>query len=180
MRCKGYIFFPLVLVLLAAGGLRADDAPTLDTTATKKDNISIRLPAGWVVDDNAPHAILHASAPQRDQDESSDFQAVLSISSVSGNIVDGAAQQERLTREIPSYKVVEKPTRVKIGKLEAVTFGGTFTQGPIKLRARHYMLTKDDRIYIVTFTSLESHWLDYVGLLEASVDTFTIADKGKN
>ena len=48
-------------------------------------------------------------------------------------------------------------------------FGGTFTLGPLKLRARQYLFTRDNRIYVITCAGLESQWERYRGEVEASV-----------
>jgi hypothetical protein len=178
----------LLSLLLAAAVAHADDtAPNPAALAAQpitRDGISLKLPANWTVDPppantpNARPAPLVARAPLRDRDDTGEFQTVLIISTDTGSDFDAAAQQTRLAndRSFSNYKPVETPTATRIANTDAVTFGGTFTLGPLKLRSQQYMLTRNNKIYVITVTALESQWDKYRPAFDAAIHTLTLND----
>ncbi len=154
--------------------------------AVTRGGVTMTLPANWTADPaparggdaSSRRTVLVARAPSRDTDDTGEYQAVLAISAEPGSSFDAGAQQARLAQDsnFSNYQVAEKPTPVKIAGREAVTFGGTFTLGPLKLRSRQYMLTKDNTLYVVTFTCLASQWENYIGGIEGSVRTLALPE----
>ncbi len=164
------------LLLAAAKALRADDL--LDPTPIQKNNISIQLPKDWKPQPrNSAHILLAAAAPTTDTDTTGDYAAALTITIAPGSSIDGPAQQDHLAHEIANYQVTEKSAPLTIGTLDAITFGGTFTKGSLKLRSRQYLLTHADHIYTLTITALASRWDQHIAATEAGIHTFTINKK---
>ena len=168
-----------LIVLLAAPLHAADTPPPLIAAgATHRDGFSVRLPNGWSIDDAraaTSRTRLLARAPDRDTDDTGEYQSVFSITVEDGGSVDGAAQQARLANSFANYQPTEKPVKATIGGVAGVRIGGTFSLGPLKLRSRQYLVTHGDKIYVLTFTSLDSVWGKYLPAIEASVGTFTFA-----
>jgi hypothetical protein len=171
MRCiaKKSLF---VFMVISVAGLRLMAGEEL-APATNKGNVSIQLPKGWNVDVKGARSVLAALPPQRDKDESGEFQASFTITQEAGSKVDGAAQQNRLSREFPGYRAVETPTGMTVNGVAGVTFGGTFTNGKLQLRSRQYMFAQNTQIYVITFTCLNSRWGAYSAAVEASVATLS-------
>jgi hypothetical protein len=170
----------VVTLFAAAGSARAAEAD-LAAQATVREGVSVRLPTGWTADPAehagaAPRTVLVARAPGRDKDDTGEYQTVMAVSIDAGSKIDAAAQQTRLAddRNFSNYKSVEGPKAATIGGNEGVMFGGTFTLGPLKLRARQYMFTKNNRIYVITFAALESRWEKYRAAVEASVGSVSV------
>lgn len=151
----------------------------LEAAPTTKDNISITLPKGWKeLPHPATHTMLVAGPATRDSDPSGDYAPVLIIRAVSHTGgVDGEAQQANVAREVANYQITEKPDHTSINGLDAVTFGGTFTQGALKLRSRQYFILANDRLYSLTAIALASAWDQHVATLDAWVRTFAFVPK---
>jgi hypothetical protein len=175
----------MVVVLFAWAGAARGAEGDLAAQPTVRGGVSVRLPSGWTADPATDHTgagprtVLVARAPARDKDDTGEYQTVMAVSIDAGNKIDAAAQQTRLAndRNFSNYKSVEGPTATTIGGAEGVMFGGTFTLGPLKLRARQYMVTKDNRIYVITFAALESQWEKYRAAVEASVGSIALAQE---
>jgi hypothetical protein len=168
----------LTTLLLASLTLTARAEDLLEEKPTTPNNISIQLPKGWLPDESKDtRPLLKARAPARDKDDSGEFQTLLMITADEGAKIDGKAQQTRAAKDYTNYKATEEPAEVTIDGLTGVKFGGTFTVGSVKLRTRQYMLLKDDKIYTLTFMSLESKWPTYAPAIEAAAASFRIPAK---
>ncbi|HVS70608.1 MAG TPA: hypothetical protein VHQ47_05070 [Phycisphaerae bacterium] len=176
------LLLPLLLLLAAA-------APPATTSAPiTRAGLSLKLPTHWTADPPPPHTpapdpnarrtLLVAHAPSRDTDDTGEYQAVLVISAEPGSSFDPNAQQDRLAHDsnFSNYQITEKPTPLKLADTNAVAFGGTFTLGPLKLRSRQYMLARNNTLYVVTFTCLESQWDTYIASIETSLRTLVLPD----
>ncbi len=166
----------VVLLCVAAETLRAEEL--LEAEPVRKANVSLRLPREWKPQAReSAHIVLAATAPVVDSDTTGEYAPGISITAAPGTAVDGDAQQARLAQEIADYQITEKPTTVKINGSAAITFGGTFTRGSLKLRSRQYLLARDSHIYTLTVTALASAWDQHIAAAEASVMSFAIDKK---
>jgi hypothetical protein len=174
MLKRAYIFVP-VAALLLSGAVRGPAEPgrgqALDAP-TVKGNVSIQLPKGWVA--AGGRALIAAQPAAADKDATGQYQASLLINVDVGGKVDGAAQQAALAKQMPGYRVIEPAAPVVIGGLAGVMFGGGFKSGIVELRSRQYMFAVNNQVFTITFTSLNSKWAAYQGVVEASVGTFAV------
>ena len=151
------------------GGSRGEEPeqPTI------KGNVSIQLPKGWPTT-AAGQALIIAVAPQPDKDATGQFLATLSISQGPAGQINGAALQQQLARQYPSYRPIEPPATRVINGMQALVFGGTFTANNVPLRTRQYFFGVNNQVFVITFTSLASRWAAYQPIVEGSVATFTV------
>jgi hypothetical protein len=172
----------LTLLALTAAVRAAAPEDLLEPTPTTRDSVSINLPKDWK---ERPHENAHtqlvASPASPDTDTTGDYSPVIMIRSTPhtgpATPIDGDAQQARVAGQMSDYQVTEKPQQVSINGLDAVTFGGTFTQGALKLRSRQYFIAANDRLYTVTLITLVSAWEQHLPALDAAVHTFTVITK---
>lgn len=174
IRRSQFRYFALSAGILAlfSGVAAAAGGDDLDANISK-GGVSIQPPKGWV-----PKAgntsILAVVAPQADKEGSGDgYSASLSIIT-RGAPIDSAAQQKLLADTLENYRAVEGPAPVMIGGNKAVMFGGTFTVGKLQLRIRQYLVTLNNKPYVIAFVCLGSKWQAYQGVLDASVGTFGV------
>ena len=144
---------------------------------------SIHLPKGWIIK-SATDTMLSARAPTPDKDDSpgttmppadaAEYSPAVSvkIQNFTGEI-DPAAQQKLLASSFDKYRTIEKPAPISIGDAKGYVFGGTFAVGKIQLRSRHYMLTANNKLYVIAFTTLASRWADHQAEFDAAAKSFT-------
>ncbi len=161
-RCL--ILFPLVLL-----GATLEQAAPPTTTG----NVTIQLPAGWLVQTGTGRTVLTARTPQPDKDAGGQFQAMLTITQDAGNNINPDVLKAQLAKE-PNYKSVEDPNPVVVNGMQGVRFAGVITRGTLQLYSRQYMFVVNKQIYVITFTSLSSLWQVYQQKVEASIATFTV------
>jgi hypothetical protein len=151
---------------------------------TTVGNVTVNLPAGWAL--NVGRQVMietHPATP--DKDATGTFQASITInqvklsSSVPGAVPKadvglGANQQAIDAKKETAYQAVEKPAAIVVNGLSGVKFGGAFKRGATDLRNREYFLARNNEVYLITFTCLNSRWPAYQKLLEESVATFTL------
>src|ERR1700744_3523571 len=145
----------LTLLALTAAVRAAAPDDLLDATPTTSDNVSINLPRDWK---QRPHENAHtqlvASPASPDTDTTGDYSPVIIIRCTPhtgpATPIDGDAQQARVAGQMSDYQVTEKTQQLSISGVDAVTFGGTFTQGALNLRSRQYFIAANDRLYTVT------------------------------
>jgi len=179
MRTRSFIFC-LGLLLVAASYATAQ-GPELEK-ATSFGGSSIRLPKGWLVKASSDTS-LTARAPAADKESAdpsgkppqgvAEYAPAVSIK-VQGYAgeIDPAAQQKVLVAGIDGYRSVETPAPVTIGEAKGYMFGGTFLFGKLQLRSRHYLLTMNNKLYVIAFTTLASRWQDHQEEFEASAKSF--------
>ncbi|HUO08006.1 MAG TPA: hypothetical protein VM008_06885 [Phycisphaerae bacterium] len=162
---------------------RADDLlQSGPTTKGGGDPIAINLPKSWKERPHDSSATLLVAGPASpDTDTTGDYTPVIIIRSTprpnSAGPINGDAQQARVADEMTNYDITEKPSTTSINGLDAVTFGGTFTQGALKLRSRQYFILANDHLYSLTLITLASTWEQHLPALEASIRTFTLSTK---
>jgi hypothetical protein len=172
----------LILAAFATTAVAAAPDDLLDPTPIARDNISINLPRNWKERQHEPaHTFLVASPATPDTDTTGDYSPVIIIRSIPrtgpATPIDGDAQQAHVAGEMNHYEVTEKPQQISINGLDAVTFGGTFTQGALKLRSRQYFIAANDHLYTMTLITLASAWEQRLPALDAAVHTFTVSSK---
>ena len=150
-RMRPHVRHLLLLATLVAVAGAAVPQDLLDPTPVSRDSISINLPRNWKQRQHEPaHTFLVAGPATPDTDTTGDYSPVIIIRSTprSGpsTPIDGEAQQSHVAGEMNHYEVTEKPQTVSINGLDAVTFGGTFTQGALKLRSRQYYIAANDHL----------------------------------
>ena len=172
----------LPLLLLSVASAEAPEE-LLDPAPITKEAISLNLPKTWKEQPReVPHTLLIASPASPDTDTTGDYLPVLIIratprSSTTGNVINGDAQQTRVASEMSNYQITEKPQQLSINGLDVTTFGGTFTQGALKLRSRQYFILANDQLYSLTLITLASAWDARIPALDASVHSFAIPTK---
>ena len=154
--------FLIVAALAAVAGAAAPE-DLLEPTPISRENVSINLPRNWKERRHeSAHMFLVAGPETPDTDPTGDYSPVIIIRSTprSGPAtpIDGDAQQAHVAGEMNHYEVTEKPQQVPINGLDAVTFGGTFTQGALKLRSRQYFIAANEHLYTMTLITLASTW----------------------
>ncbi|MCL2640970.1 MAG: DUF1795 domain-containing protein [Phycisphaerales bacterium] len=160
--------------LFFASTALADNLLTDKPTPTK-GGAAITLPKGWKTDDRGgSRNLLLARAATSDKDNTGEFQTLFSLDAAQITKLDGHAQQTAVAKKCENYRAVEEPTAITIGGVEGVMFGGTFTTGSVKLRSRQYLLLQDGRVYILTFTALESAWPIHAKAIEACAASLTL------
>jgi len=175
MQSNKYAIFVLVSGLLLGSVALADDLLAEKPTTTKS-GVAVTLPKGWKTDDRGgSRNLLLARAPASDKDNTGEFQTLFSLDVASITKLDGRAQQAAVAKKCDNYQATEEPTAVTIGGVEGVMFGGTFTTGSVKLRSRQYLLLQDGRVYILTFTALDSAWPNYAKAIEACAASLTLS-----
>jgi len=175
MRCTIRTFI-LVLAsgMLLTSAVFADDLLAEKPTTTKS-GVAITLPKNWKTDDRGgSRNLLLARAPTSDKDNTGEFQTLFSLDAATITKLDGRAQQAAVAKKCDNYQATEEPTAITIGGIEGVMFGGTFTTGSVKLRSRQYLLLQNDRVYILTFTALDSAWPSYAKAIEACAASLTL------
>jgi len=158
------LFLMVAAILAGVQVARADD---LEKASAKRE-MSIQFPKGWV---HAKDDGLGASAPAADKEFSGALPATIQITEVQKAHIDPSALPA-----VAGYQAVEKPTAFKTAAgLEGFFIGGTFKGGDgSTLRSRQYVISTNNKTYIITMTALNAHWDAYQKLLEASVATFDI------
>jgi hypothetical protein len=172
----------LTLLSLAAAARAGTPDDLLDPSPITKDGIAINLPKSWKeVPHESLHVLLVASPATADTDTTGEYSPVLVIRSTShtgpNTPIDGDAQQAHVAGEMPDYHITEKPRQLSINGLDAVTFGGTFSQNALKLRSRQYFIVANDRLYTLTLITLASRWDEHLPALEAAIRTFAVSTK---
>jgi len=168
--------FILVLVsgCLLSSVVFADDL-LADKPTPAKAGAAVTLPKEWKTDERGgSRNLLLARAPSSDKDNTGEFQAIFSLDADTIAKLDGRAQQAAVAKKCDNYQVVEEPSDVAIGGVEGVMFGGSFTIGSVKLRSRQYLLLQNGRVYILTFTALESAWANYDKAIKACAASVTL------
>lgn len=136
---------------------------------------SIELPKGWDQQKNVMGATIIAALPaQKAKDK--DFQPNLNVvvEKLSQKISTQdyvEATQNILAKVFQDYKF-EKKGEFKAGT--AVFRWNQFTHkvGPVKARVRQYMCVKGNQAYIVTTTTADRSFEEYVPTFEKSLGTF--------
>ena len=171
-----------VLLALTVAARAASTEDLLDPHPTARDGISFNLPKAWKErpqETGVP--LLVASPASADTDTTGDYLPVIIIRATphagTAGPINGDAQQAHVASEIKNYDVTEKPQQISVNGLDTVTFGGTFTQGALKLRSRQYFILANDHLYALTIITLASTWDQRLPALEASVHSFTISAK---
>ena len=180
MRVRIRHFLPLLAFAAVARAAAPEDL--LDPTPTTKESISINLPKGWK---ELPHenaqTLLVAGPATPDTDTTGDYSPVIFVRctphSGPASPIDGDAQQARVAGQMSDYRATEKPQQVSINGLDAVTFGGTFTKGALKLRSRQYFIVASDHLYTVTLITLVSAWEPHLPATDAAIHTFAVTTK---
>ncbi|MCL2645989.1 MAG: DUF1795 domain-containing protein [Phycisphaerales bacterium] len=178
MRCtKRAFILGLVSGLLLAAAALADNL-LADKSTTAKSGVKITLPKGWKTDERGgSRNLLLARAPTSDKDNTGEFQTLFSLDADTITKLDGRAQQAAVAKKCDNYHAIEEPTPITIGGADGVMFGGTFTTGSVKLRSRQYLLLQNGRVYILTFTALDSAWPNYAKAIEACAASLTLPVK---
>lgn len=165
----------LAALALLALPLQAD-APEAGVYTAR--GITIKFPISWRIEAASSSAsFVIARAPDADKDDSGAFYANINITATRAGKVDGAAAQALNQKNLPNYKPVEEPAAVTINGLEGTTFGGTFSLKSTKLRNRQYLLTTDKAGYVLTITTLETHWQKHAPTAEAAIQTLRLASE---
>ncbi|MGN6370079.1 MAG: hypothetical protein ACTHN5_17625 [Phycisphaerae bacterium] len=180
MRLRLRHLLPLLAIAAAARAAAPDDL--LDPAPISRDAISINLPKNWKERPNqSPQILLVAGPASPESDTTGDYSPVLIIRSsphTGPNApIDGNAQQAHVAGEIPDYRITEKPQQLSLNGLDAVTFGGTFSQNALKLRSRQYFIIANDRLYTLTLITLASTWNQHLPAFDAAIHTFAISPK---
>jgi len=180
MRLHRTHFFLAAILVFASTALAADDL--LEPSPFAKEGISLNLPKSWKDQPHdADHPLLVASPAASDTDTTGDYTPVLIIHATprpnSTGPINGDAQQANVAQEMTNYHITEKPQQLSINGLDAIAFGGTFTQGALKLRSRQFFILANDQLYSLTLITLASTWDQHLPALDASVHTFTVTGK---
>ena len=170
------------VIIAPAALLRAAD-PELDKPLAK-NGCSIAFPKLWRTESRAgASAFVFAFSPTPDSRDGVDYAAQFNVSRAplpkDDLLTIAKSFQTAMTKDPKStnYKPLDTPREITINTAKAVTFGGSFTQGGKPLRNRQWLITAPGRLYIVTFTTLQSSWDTRAVTGEASVSTFKVLDE---
>jgi hypothetical protein len=154
-------------VFAAMLGVSASAAEDLAKPSARGD-VSIQFPKGWV---HARDDALAASAPAAEKSAGEELPATIQITEVNKPRIDPAALPA-----VAGYQAIEKPAPYKTASgLEGFFIGGTFKGADgSTLRSRQYVISANNKTYIITMTALNSRWDGYEKLLEASAATFSV------
>lgn len=146
-----------------------------------KEGFKISAPKGWKVDETGkrdPTVIFTNN--QADIQGTSSFSATMSVASgLAGKLnLDTyvAGQKNALAKSLANYQLVENE-QLTVDGLPAYLIGITYTEAPpstTNVRMLQLIVIKNDNVYIVTGTALNSAWDTYKDLMRSSLLTLTL------
>lgn len=147
----------------------------------EKDGYSIQYPKSWTYSDQKPQPMVQfVLLSEEDSQEEDNFRENINLSteSLQGRKMSLDAYVElaldQVTEQIPSAKILAtEDVSLNGKKAKSFIWTADFGNG-VMLKFKQYILISDGTAYILTFTSTEAEFDEYVNKATDILDTFKI------